>query len=145
MLSDQDGYGGVPGRWSSYAKQTRYVNRSIWVWWRTWVLCRPCKWVPDLAIIFLCVSSNIYRKQCNLDHFFETNKRIQWNLVCKAFHQIRSEIRTKLSVVIQTWSWRGKRQARVHGCGKQTPYGSILFFLTNAVGSTYRNVDESLI
>ena len=23
-------------------RQTRHVNRSIWKWWRTWVLCRPC-------------------------------------------------------------------------------------------------------
>jgi len=45
-------------------KQTRTVNRSIWVWWRTWVLCRPCMWAPDIVIIFLCVASitsNIYR------------------------------------------------------------------------------------
>jgi len=26
-------------------KQTRHVNRSIWVWWRTWVVCRPYMWV----------------------------------------------------------------------------------------------------
>ena len=45
-------------------KQTRHVKRSIWVWWRTWVLCRPCMWVPDIVIIFLCVTSitsHIYR------------------------------------------------------------------------------------
>jgi len=47
-------------------KQTRHVNRSIWVWWRTWVLCRTCMWVPDIVITFLCVTS-ITSKQCNLD------------------------------------------------------------------------------
>jgi len=39
-------------------------NMSIWVWWRTWVQFRPCKWVPDVVIIFLCVASitsNIFR------------------------------------------------------------------------------------
>ena len=38
-------------------------NMSMWVWWRTWVLCRPCKWVPDVVII-LCIASitsNIHR------------------------------------------------------------------------------------
>ena len=48
----------------TWTKQTRHVNRSIWVWWRTWVLCRPCMWVPDIVIIFSCVTnitSNIYR------------------------------------------------------------------------------------
>ena len=33
------------------------------------------------------------------------------------------------SVVIQTWSWRGKPAALEQGCGKQTPSASILFFL----------------
>jgi len=33
-------------------KQTLHINRSIWVWWRTWVLCRPSMWVPILASYF---------------------------------------------------------------------------------------------
>jgi len=76
-------------------------NMSMWVWWHTWVLCRPCKWVPDVVIIFLCIASitsNIktmqprpfeechifmYRKyhvkhiskQCNLDRLVSGSKR----------------------------------------------------------------------
>ena len=55
-----------------FTKQTRHVNRSIWVWWRTWVLCRPCMWVPDIVIISLCVTSmtsNIH--QNNTPRLFE--------------------------------------------------------------------------
>jgi len=39
-------------------------DMSMWVWCRTWVLYRPCKWVPDVVVIFLCIASitsNIYR------------------------------------------------------------------------------------
>jgi len=47
-----------------FNKADTTCNMSVWVWWRTWVLYRPCRWVPDVVIIFLCIASitsNIYR------------------------------------------------------------------------------------
>jgi len=46
-----------------FNKTDTTCNMSMWVWCRTWVLCRPCKWVPDVVVIFLCIASitsNIY-------------------------------------------------------------------------------------
>jgi len=40
-----------------FNKTDTTCNMSMWVWWRTWVLCRPCKLVPDIVIIFLCIAS----------------------------------------------------------------------------------------
>ena len=47
-----------------FNKTDTTCNMSMWVWWRTWVLCIPCKWVPDVVILFLCIASitsNIYQ------------------------------------------------------------------------------------
>jgi len=42
-----------------FNKTDTTCNMSIWVWCHTCVLCRPCKWVPDVVTIFLCIT-NIY-------------------------------------------------------------------------------------
>jgi len=58
-------------------KQTRHVNSSIWVWWRTWVLCRPYMWVPDCQHIFMCHNYHVKHisKQCNLDRLKSGSRR----------------------------------------------------------------------
>jgi len=43
-------------------KQTRHVDRSRWVWWRTWVV-KTCKWVP---------SSNLYMSQIARQAYMQT-------------------------------------------------------------------------
>jgi len=52
-------------------------NMSIWVWWRTWVLCRPLKWVPDVVIIFYVsqVSCQTYIKTMQPRPFEEWIKK----------------------------------------------------------------------
>jgi len=60
----------------AFNKTDTTCNMSIWVWCRTWVLCRPCKWVPDVVIrvIFLCIASitsNIYPNWAMQPRLFE--------------------------------------------------------------------------
>jgi len=60
-----------------FNKTDTTCNMSMWAWWRTWVLCRPCKWVPDVVIIFYVsqISRQTYIETMNLDRLKSGLKR----------------------------------------------------------------------
>jgi len=80
--------------------------------------------------------------------FVDTNVRIQWDPVYKAFSSNSSLWkRTKWFVVIETWSWRGKPVASARAGLREANAERWHLFFPYEIGmcSEYQNVEESRI